>query len=119
MRQISTIVLFSLESLHHCAEAGPAAVATMLVVGDHLANGGVRFEQRRGDWRGYDIDWSVPRCDRRQQRRRQNDIAEESKRNNEVSPPETPQEALPEVLQVEQLRRSARLPRAASRAACA
>src|SRR5947207_11276594 len=96
-----------------------AAVAALLIVGNHAAHGRVRLDERCRGGRGYDVYRPVPRRDGLEQRRREHDVTEKGGLDDEASQPAGPPETLPAGSPPCPPASCASFPLSASRAACA
>src|SRR5438309_6465564 len=83
MGQVGTLVLLGPQPPREFPEARPATVAAALVVGDHVPDRRVRFEQRRRERRRHHVDRTMMGRDGGKQRRRQHDVAQECGLNDE------------------------------------
>jgi len=96
-----------------------AAIAALLIVGDHAAHGRVRLDQRCRGRGGHDVHRPVPSGDGVEQRRREHDVPEKRGLDDEASQPAGPPETLPAGSPPCPPASSASSPLSASRAACA
>ena len=83
MRKKRALVPFGRQATCQTAQPLPAPIGPSLVVGDHLPDGGMGFEQRRRDRRRDDIDRTVALSHRGEQGGREDDVAQEGGLNDE------------------------------------
>src|SRR6267143_4830767 len=90
MRKIRAFVMLRAEGAGQPEQATQAAIAALLVVGNHPPDRGMRLDQRRGGRGGHHVHRPVAGGERLEQRRREYDVSQKGGLDDEASQPARP-----------------------------